>query len=90
MKNNVSYNYHYVDSVIEVNGICYIKKSSVLSRYIYVHCGVEILSMSKRIMNNVFSCADDCGVKIYDQDTDSRMLIKLLRYITNIWITVSR
>ena len=22
-------------------------------------------------MNKVFSCADDCGVKIYYQDTDS-------------------
>ena len=27
--------------------------------------------MSKRIMNKVFSCADDCGVKIYYQGTDS-------------------
>ena len=27
--------------------------------------------MSKRIMHNVFSCADDCDVKIYHQDTDS-------------------
>ena len=27
--------------------------------------------MSKRIMNKVFSCADDCSIKIYCQDTDS-------------------
>ena len=27
--------------------------------------------MSKRIMNKVFSCADDCDIKIYYQDTDS-------------------
>ena len=27
--------------------------------------------MSKRIMNKVFSCADDCEIKIYYQDTDS-------------------
>ena len=27
--------------------------------------------MSKRIMNKVFSCADDCDIKVYYQDTDS-------------------
>ena len=27
--------------------------------------------MSKRIMNKVFSCADDCGIQVYYQDTDS-------------------
>ena len=37
----------------------------------YVHCGVEILSMSKRIMNKVFSSASDIDVKIYYPDTDS-------------------
>ena len=47
------------------------KKPSILSHYNYVHCGVEILSVSKRIMNKVFSCADDWNVKIYYQDTDS-------------------
>ena len=44
----ISYNYNYIDSVIEVNGKFYIKKvKSILSHYNYVHCGVEILSMSK-------------------------------------------
>ena len=47
------------------------KVKSILSQFNYVHCGVEILPMSKRIMNQVFSCADDCNVKIYFQDTDS-------------------
>ena len=27
--------------------------------------------MSERIMNQVFSCADDCHVKIFYEDTDS-------------------
>ena len=63
----VSYNYNYIDSVIKVNGtyFCLSKKPSILPHYNYVHCGVETLSMSKRIMNKMFSCADDCGVKIY-------------------------
>ena len=68
----VSYNYNYIDSVIGVNGIYYTKQvKSCLSHYDYDHCGVEILSMSKRIMNNVFSCADDCGVIMCYQATDS-------------------
>ena len=61
-----------IQYVIEVNGDFYIKRvKSILSHYNYVHCGVGILSMSKRIMNKVFSCADDCDIKIYYQDTDS-------------------
>ena len=50
----------------------FIKKvKSSLSHFNYVHCGVEILNMSKRIMNKVFSCADDLNINIYYQDTDS-------------------
>ena len=68
----ISYNYNYIDSVIQVNGKLYIKKAKpILSHFNYVHCGVGILNMSKRIMNKVFSCADDCDVKVYYQDTDS-------------------
>ena len=37
----------------------------------YCRCEVEILSMSKRIMNQVFSCADDCSIKMYYQGTGS-------------------
>ena len=67
-----SCSYNYIDSVIEVTAIYYIKKNkSCLSHYKYVQCGVEILSMSKQIMNTVFSCADDCGVKMYYQCTYS-------------------
>ena len=43
----------------------------MLSHFNYVHCGVEISNMSKRIMNKVFSCADDLNIKMYYQDTDS-------------------
>lgn len=37
--------------------------------YVPIIIGVLILSMSKRIMNELFSCAD--GIKIFYQDTDS-------------------
>ena len=68
----VSLNYYYIGSVLEVNGRYYITEiKSVMSPYNYVHAGVEILSMSKRIMNKVFEVSNDCGVKIYYQDTES-------------------
>lgn len=35
------------------------------------HIGSEILAMSKRIMNEVMCLAEDNGIKIYYQDTDS-------------------
>ena len=35
-----------------------------MSHFDYVHAGVELLSMSKRIMTKVFEVAVDCGVKI--------------------------
>ena len=58
-----------------MNGKFYIKKvKPILSHYKYVHCGVETLDMSKRTMNKVFSCADDCELKTYYQDTDSSHL----------------
>ena len=63
--------YNYIDSDLEINGRYYIKEvKSVMSHYIYVHTSVEILSMSKRMMNKVFSCATDCNVKNHDQGTD--------------------
>ena len=42
-----------------------------MSHFNYVHCGVETVSMSKRVMNKVFDVSHDCGAKIYYQDTDS-------------------
>ena len=68
----ISLNYNRIDSVLEVHGRYYIKKvKSVMSHFNYVHCGVVILSMSKRLMNKVFSCADDCSIELYYQDTGS-------------------
>ena len=37
-------------------------------------CGVEVLAMSKRIMNEVMCLAEDNGIKVYYQDTDSMHL----------------
>ena len=64
--------YNYIQSCVKVGDRCYVKKiKSIVSHYNYVHCGVEILSMSKRIMNEVMVLAEDLGLMIYYQDTDS-------------------
>ena len=61
----MSLNYTYISSVSEVNERYYIKKvKSVMTHYNYVHAGVELLSMSERIMNKVFDVSYDCGVNI--------------------------
>lgn len=36
-----------------------------------VHCGVEVLSTSKRLMSEVMCLADDLNIKMYITDTDS-------------------
>ena len=68
----MSYGYNYIESVLKVDDRYYIKTvKSFLSHDNYVHCGFEILSMSKNIMNFVFDCANDCNVKTYYQDAGS-------------------
>jgi hypothetical protein len=44
--------------------------------YTRPHIGAEILSMSKRIMNEVMCTAEDIGATIYYQDTDSMHIIE--------------
>ena len=70
--NYVSFNYNCIQSSIKVGDRYYIKKiKTILNHFNYVHCGVEILSTSKRIMNEVMTLAEDLGLSIWYQDTDS-------------------
>jgi len=46
-------------------------KKPINEHFNYAPAGVEILSMSKRIMNEVMCLADDNDIPIYYQDTDS-------------------
>jgi hypothetical protein len=48
--------------------------NQTLEQFNRVHVGCQILSQSKRIMNKIMCLADDCGIKIYYQDTDSMHL----------------
>ena len=56
----VCFNYNYIQSSIKVRDRYYIKHiKTILKHFNYVHCGVEILSTSKRIMNRVMTLAED-------------------------------
>jgi hypothetical protein len=49
-----------------------IKETKAINKhYNFVSLGVNILSMSKRIMNEIFTIAEENNMKIYYQDTDS-------------------
>lgn len=68
----INYNYNFIQSCIKVNDKYYVKKiKTIINHYNYCHCGVEVLSMSKRIMNEVMTLAEDLKLSIYYQDTDS-------------------
>lgn len=47
---------------------------SVDNHFNNAHCGVEVLSTSKRIMNEVMCLAEDKGLELYYQDTDSGLV----------------
>ncbi|EAX75322.1 hypothetical protein TVAG_126800 [Trichomonas vaginalis G3] len=47
---------------------------SICRHFNFCPLGVNILSMSKRIMNEVFCTAEDMGLQIFYQDTDSMHL----------------
>ena len=67
-----------VISYIQVNKNLYAIKvgQSIDKFYTNTLLGVQILSMSKRIMNEVMCTAEDIGIKIYYQDTDSMHIQK--------------
>jgi hypothetical protein len=69
------YDYHF-NSVISYDKItedkyCMKVRKSINKHYSRPQIGVEILSMSKRIMNEVMCLAEDENLDIYYQDTDS-------------------
>ena len=70
-------NYNYIKSYQELYSEGSFKKFIVkMEKGVEEHfnnapAGVEVLAMSKRIMNEVMCLAEDNGLKIYYQDTDS-------------------
>jgi hypothetical protein len=81
LQDYVSKNYNSIDNYIEFSDandeykkyrVKLIKP--INSVFNNVPCGVEVLGMSKRIMNEVMCLAEDNEMKIYYTDTDSMML----------------
>lgn len=66
-------NYNYIKEFITLpNGNFKVKKIKTINDHFNnAQVGVEILSMSKRIMNEVMCSAEDLGIDMYITDTDS-------------------
>jgi len=73
LNNFIERHYNYIKEVIKLNNFTYKVKlvKSIDTHFNNVSCGVEVLSMSKRIMNEVICGAEDMNIPIYYQDTDS-------------------
>jgi len=74
----VPFNYNFIHSVTNIGGHKnMVKKYKAIDQFFnHAHVGVEVLSMSKRIMNEVMCTAEDHGVNIFYQDTDSTHLFR--------------
>jgi hypothetical protein len=72
-----SRHYCWIKSVEQIANSKLWKVKSInplISHYNIAQVGVSILSMSKRIMNEVMCCAEDNNIPIFYQDTDSMHL----------------
>jgi hypothetical protein len=70
----MSRRYNWIKKAVQCengNGYRITSTSPVFSHFNRVHIGIQILSMSKRIMNEVMTTAEDNQMPIYYQDTDS-------------------
>ena len=69
----VARNFAFIHSSEKITGNKHMVKKykAIDDHFSYPQCGVEVLSMSKRIMNEVMCLAEDCGFPIFYQDTDS-------------------
>jgi hypothetical protein len=69
--------FNLIEEIIPLNKYqCTIIKTKFDDSYNLAHAGVMTLSYSKRIMNEVMGLANDNGIKVYYQDTDSMHLEK--------------
>jgi len=69
----IARNYGAIHSIVEVGSNKTLVKThkAIEDHYVPIHCGIEVLSWSKRIMNETMCLAEDIGIPIYYQDTDS-------------------
>jgi len=79
-ENYLDYNYNYIHSYEYIDGtnekMTRVKVYKPVSNHFNrPQCGVWVLSMSKRIMNEVMCLAEDLNIQINYQDTDSMHII---------------
>lgn len=76
LRKYVARNHKFIDSYTRINDELYVVREhkSIVDHFNVPHIASNILSMSKRIMNRVMCLAEDEGIKIYYQDTDSMHL----------------
>lgn len=69
--------FYYINEITKLTNEKYHIKlnKGINNHYNYAQVGTEILSMSKRIMNEVICLAEDNGIDIYYQDTDSMHIL---------------
>ena len=72
----IARNYNIIHSIVEIgtNKMLIKTHNSIQDHFVPIQCGVEVLSMSKRIMNEVMCLAEDIEIPIFYQDTDSMHL----------------
>ncbi len=70
--------YNHVKEIEDtMDRFCKVTETKSITRHFtFTTLGVNILSMSKRIMNEVMCLAEDLGMKVYYQDTDSMHIKK--------------
>ena len=78
MKQYTDYNYNFIKSVVKIvdTNKYYVNAVKPINKHFSLpHIGVDILAMSKRIMNEVMCLAEDNDLSIYYQDTDSMHIV---------------
>ena len=78
--NNMEYlinNFDQINEFVQVSDklIKIVKQRSICMHFAPVHMACQVLSMSKRIMNEVMCLAEDNNIKIFYQDTDSMHIL---------------
>lgn len=71
---HISYHFDRIKeyyNIPETNKWAFKEYKTINNHFNNVVCGVEVLSMSKRIMNEVICCGEDNKLNMYYQDTDS-------------------
>jgi hypothetical protein len=78
-KQKISYHFNHIKNIMKIhdsNKYLFKIEKSINNHFSFPQGGVEILSMSKRIMNEVMCLAEDNNIEIYYQDTDSMHIKK--------------